>query len=73
MDLSLDNVVIPANGSETVIWLQSFSELPDEVFYHRIRLFMLLHRPVPRDGSPIIGIQIQAFRARHEHKQDLGS
>ena len=41
MDSSLDKFVIPVHSSETVV-----GDLSDEVFYDRIRLFLLLDRPV---------------------------
>ena len=68
MALPLEKVVIPADGLETMVWLQSFGDLSDDVFYHRIKLFVLLDRPVRHDGSPQVGICIPSYIARYERK-----
>ena len=69
MAIPLDKVKIPADGSETVVWWQSFRDLSDDVFYHRISLFVHLDKPSCSDRSPQIAARIQSYVARHERKQ----
>ncbi len=71
MAIPLNRISIPADGPETVIWLHTTCDLSDIVFYHKIRLFVLLDKPPCSDRLPRVGALIQSHMVRYQCKQDL--
>ena len=71
MNIPLDRVIIPVDGSETVIWLRTTCNLSDRVFHHKISVFAALDKPLCSDGLPQFRAIIQSHVARYQRKQDL--
>ena len=62
-----DDIQLPDKGCETIIWLKSWSDESDEVYFHRI----VISRVETVDGITQFQAHFQLFRNDEMRKYDL--
>ncbi len=66
-DVPVD-VHLPEEGWETVIWLRSWSDNSNDIFYHLIRIF---HVESVKSSKPLYQAHFQLFRNKDIRKYDV--
>ena len=61
MDLAT-NVILPSDGSETVLWFRSHDNLSDETYYHQVNLIVVCQGPQAHSGIPCVKVRIQTYK-----------
>ena len=60
-------VHLPREGWETVLWLRSWSDISNDIFYHLIRIFHVENGK----SEPLYQAHFQMFRNNNIRKYDL--
>ncbi len=61
------DVQLPRKGWETIIWLRSWSDLSNDIFYHLVRIYRVQNAR----RKPLYQAHFQIFRDRNVRKYDL--
>ena len=61
------DVHLPKEGWETILWLRSWSNISDDIYYHLIRIYQVENTK----NKPLYQAHFQLFRNNNIRKYDL--